>query len=217
MSKRNGNEKVGSKWVVNDCYNQRIKDTLDNALSEHSRIIAIRCDLLFPREGLGRENSHAPLLRLRTDTKVISRFFASLTKQIESTYKRTVKYNSRAYKTSVRYIWVREKLSSENWHYHTCIILNGNSFRGLGNYKSESKTLNSMIKKAWARAIGIDVSIARSLARIPKNPVYYLNKNHEPPLFEEEYKELINRLDYLAKKHTKYTADGGRSFGCSLK
>ncbi|WP_303757401.1 YagK/YfjJ domain-containing protein, partial [Enterobacter kobei] len=51
------------------------------------------------------------------------------------------------------------------------------------------------------------------LVHFPKNCRYILDVNDFN--FEDEYKKLLNRLDYLAKLDTKLYGDGDRNFGCS--
>lgn len=52
-----------------------------------------------------------------------------------------------------------------------------------------------------------------ALVNLTKNGMYYLNGNSSD--YMQQVTDLLNRMDYLAKDHTKCYDDGYRSIGTS--
>ncbi|MBF4332576.1 inovirus Gp2 family protein, partial [Vibrio anguillarum] len=85
-----------------------IKDVLDVSLAEYNRVYVQRIDLRYP----GYYENY--------NCGDISRFFSSLKEKI----KYDLKTKNKIGKCNLRYVWVREQLSSENPHYHVALLLN---------------------------------------------------------------------------------------------
>lgn len=193
----------------------KIKDIIYAAINDHPRTVAIRCDLRFLDENHDPSYSDAPVYSLRIDRTVISRFFESLKAKINHHQKIKRSQGVRIHRCTLRYVWRREINESRRWHYHTIIFLNKDSFNFLGNYNSSDGNLASMIYSAWASATHSSIEDAIKMVHFPKKPIHTINKNSDTYTFEKDYQDLFTRSLYLAKTKSRYTADGGRSFGTS--
>ena len=198
-------------------YKNKIKGTLDRALSEHPRTFSIRFDLRFPKPDTGEDSKDVIWYKINNDRKSISRFFDSFKEMVRADVNRKIRSGVRVHRTSVRYVWAREKDTSVNAHYHVHVFVNKDTYFNFIGSKTSSPVLRLFAIRAWASALGIEADIAIPLVYIPDNATCSLNKNDPAHIFEEQYNTLLNRIYYLAKEDTKYTADGGRSFGYSLK
>lgn len=209
--------KVVSKRRYKKSYKNKIKGTLDRALSEHPRTFSIRFDLRFPKPVTDEDSNKVIWYQINNDRGVISRFFDSFKEMVKGDMSRRIKSGTRVHKTSVRYVWAREKDTSVNVHYHVHVFVNRDTYFKFVNSETSNPALRSFAIRAWASALGIEPDIAVPLVYVPDNPTCSLNKNDPTHIFEEQYNTLLNRIYYLAKEETKYTEDGGRSFGCSSK
>lgn len=194
---------------------KRIEQTIDKALNEYPRVLAVRVDLHMPvRRVLSdilSEDDYA-----RTDAAAISRFTASLIAKLKHWHLKKEKEGKRVRETSARFVWSREFCKSNNKkHYHVLLLLNRDAFNSLGSFESDNGTLLRLIREAWMSAINLIYPRSRELVEIPPNPCYYLNRKDGKQ--SEVYRELIFRTSYFAKAETKCFTDGERNFGCSLK
>lgn len=205
--------------VVN--YLQRINHVIQQALSVHPRTCAFRCDLRFPASGY------------EPDTAVISRFIDSLKSQMAWAEIQKRQANQRIHPNQLRYIWVKERDTANNWHYHVCLFVNRDVYFTLGvfglassvddgNWDSplpqtleevERKNMAQRIRMAWASALGMSVENTIGLVHFPQNATYHLNVNSVG--FQESYQALFYRLSYFAKLDTKHYGDGKNNFGSS--
>ncbi|WP_417607268.1 inovirus Gp2 family protein [Oceanimonas baumannii] len=204
-----------NKAVTNPKQADKIISVINRTLADHSRTIAIRFDLRFPWDLLDSHYYDSPPQYFRADREVITRFFKSLKSKINHSLRKRRNAGKRVHPESIRYIWCREINNSAHCHYHVLLLLNKDNFKSPGNYRSINSGLSGMIYSAWASATGLIIKNAFRLVHFPENASYTLNKNTDRPTFEDEYNSLVNRALYLAKKFSKYTVDGGRSFGTS--
>lgn len=193
----------------------KVISVINRALADHPRTIAIRFDLRFPWDLLDPLYYDSPSQNFRADREVITRFFKSLKSKVEYSLIKRKRECKRVHPTSIRYIWCREINDSVHCHYHVLILLNKDTFQSPGNYRLINSGLSGMIYSAWASAIELSIEDAYRLVHFPENASYIVNKNTDRHTFEEDYNSLVNRALYLAKTFSKYTADGGRSFGTS--
>ena len=209
---------LGSQWQGNNLlpratpyigeYLANIASVINDAVNEHPRSIAIRCDLRFPFD-YNVDGTSTP----------ISRFMASLKAQMESADQAKRRANMRVHPCTLRYVWVREWSDARLWHYHVVLFLNKDRFFTLGQFKSEPNgvaediNLSDRIQKAWASALSIYPSNVIGLVHFPQNPTYVLNRGSSD--FENQYASLYERLSYFAKEETKHYGDGKNNFGCS--
>lgn len=202
--------------VVN--YLDSINQVIQRAVTEHPRTCVFRCDLNFPAEGY------------EPDTAVISRFTDSLKAQIKAHEARKLKVGKRVHPCHLRYVWVKERNSSQIWHYHVALFVNRDAYftlgmfksmrHGIGNESSEPCTsdtdntnMSDRIRMAWASALNLNLEDTSGLVHFPKNPTYDLDVND--PEFNIQYADVFYRLSYFAKVETKRFGNGSNSFGCS--
>jgi len=182
-------------------YLDGIWDTIGFAVTHHHESYAVRVDLNFPE---GR----------RYDTNVvITKFFASLKAQIENNIIARRRGGVRVHDCKLRYVWVREKNSSVNHHFHVLLFLNKQTYNTIGNINHDQGNMSARIRKAWASALGCSYEEAKKGVHFPKNRNYFLN--YKLPTFPQEVAALIYRASYMAKLYSKDFTDGKRNFGRS--
>ena len=184
---------------LSEPYLERIRNTIYKAIGQHPRTFAIRFDLTVPL--------HMTVI----DTVIISRFLASLRAQVEADLCSKAKKRSRIYPCRIRYIWAREQNVSHNWHYHCVIFLNKDIYCAVGNYKAKKGNMAAKIHKAWASALGIDISDARGLVEFCA--VFILDRNDLSN--EMNLDPLFEACSYLAKVATKQFGDRTKNFSSS--
>ncbi|MBB6055380.1 inovirus Gp2 family protein [Tolumonas osonensis] len=204
--------------VLNRTYINKIMTTIDKAVIEFPRTMALRVDLRMPY--IPDRNDHfdvdSPVHDLNTSNEVISRFIDSLKSQIKADLKRKKNQGSRVHPCRLRYCWVRELgENNEQLHYHALLLFNKDAYAFLGDFDSNRSHRNMMskIRKAWASALRGEYEECEYLVHVPVKPIYYLDSNNIN--YMDVYSKLIFRVSYLAKYKTKPYGDGYRSFGCS--
>lgn len=185
---------------------ERIENTIENALNEHPRTLAIRVDLRLPDAEVSASIDHA----------VISRFTDSLKAKIRANRHQKLKEGKRVHSCTLRYAWAREFGSEKGKkHYHVLLLLNKDAYFQLGPYTEYGGTLALTIRQAWMSALGVSDAKYHFLAQFPEYPCYYLNA--KTLVTDGIYQRLIERISYLAKERSKQYGDGERNFGCSLR
>lgn len=187
--------------IMSEPYLGKIKTTIDRALQEHPRTLAIRFDLRFP-QWMGE-----------VDTAMISRFLASLRAKIDADLRRKSCDGSRVYPCTLRHIWAREQDSSHHWHYHCVIFLNRDAYFTRGDITAEKGNTAARIQQAWASALGVDFYTASGLVDFTRDGVFHLDA-HSLDL-NHDAGELFKAASYLAKVVTKHYGDGTKNFSCS--
>lgn len=178
-------------------------NTILKALASHPRLMVIRCDLRFPLVETEAE----------TDSRVITRFFASLKAKINADLKRKEKDWCRKLSCVLNYVWVREYGDvNGRKHYHVLLFVNKDVYRLLGDYLAASGNLSAMIKQAWCSATRLNHPDFFTLAHF--GGVFYLDKNRSD--ISEKVQKVLDCANYLAKNITKRYGDGERSIGSSL-
>lgn len=182
-------------------YLEALHFTLQRALAEHPRTLAVRFDLRYPQWMTAGQ--------LDFSNEVIKGFFKSL--------KAIIKHDraGAAHRTSVRYVWAREvgfDSCDGRPHFHVLLLLNRDAYRTLGSFDSQEENLYKRIRAAWARALGLPDELGSGLAHIPENPVYKLDRGDD-----QAYGDVFYRASYLCKQVTKDCGCEGRyhSFGHS--
>lgn len=202
--------------LMNAIYVEHIIDTVDNALNQYPRMLAIRIDLRFPDE----EDWQDCPTQCYSGPDVISRFITSMKAQIRADIYRKRKTGKKSLNCKMRYIWVREYNQEGNKrHYHVLLLLNKDAYHRPGYLTFDDNydrcTLFRMIIRAWLRTIKRDYAEKKyhGLVHIPYRAYYLLNS--KKPYFRQDLQELTERALYLAKERSKDKSDGYRSFGCS--
>ncbi|MDN0007125.1 inovirus-type Gp2 protein [Providencia stuartii] len=78
--------------------------------------------------------------------------------------------------------------------------------------------INYATTPAWYSALQFELDPVidkGALVEYPDNGVYWLNQ--ESPTFEADYAALVQRMNYLAKEHSKHYNESSRSIGYSQK
>lgn len=189
------------KIILN--YMDIIYKVLNNSLKENNRVLAIRVDLRLPSNFCNN------------DTTVISRFFASLKAKVAADYKAKSERLNRVHDCNMRYVWVKEQLTSDQPHYHVVIFVNYDYYHVLGDFSSIAKggNLASRIAYAWASAIKADIGVAAPLVNFSKYGTYKLAQSSED--FDKQLGSLVYRVSYLAKIDTKNYGSRQRNIGYS--
>ena len=207
---------ISHRGELNQSHLSRIKETLEKALTEHPRTLAIRVDLRMPSVSACHLERDSPVFFTNSKDELISRFFASLKAQLNHDQRKRIKAGVRVHKCTLRYIWARERSENHKEHYHVMLFLNKDTYRFIGSYKNEGNVLVNMVRKAWNSALGLDTDDRNHLVHIPQNPFYQMNRN-DLINHLQEYQEVYYRASYLAKIESKDRSDGRRCFGCSQK
>lgn len=205
---------VQSYGPLNPIYVKRIYETINGALNEYPRLLAVRVDLRLLDEDL-----RDCLTNYNPDTGVITRFIASLRAKITASRKHMEKEGKRTFPCNVRDVWAREFNAEGKKHYHVLLIINRDAYPSLGGYGGlwegeKSEGLALMVFKAWISALGLENMKYKRLVYFPESCCYHLNNSSY--CFEREYILLMQRALYLAKKRSKSNEDGYRNFGYSI-
>lgn len=179
-----------------DHYLEKIKQVLDNFLTIHPRVIAIRVDLRFPAGYEGGNESY------------VTRFIESFKSKVNAAQNRSRREGKAVHATKVGYIWVKEYGGSGGFHYHLVLLLNGDAFYQLGVFDVERGNLYARIVEAWASALGVHPVVGRAGIHIPENAIYRLRGEDIINI----YRDLFFRLSYFAKQESKMYRHG-RNFG----
>jgi hypothetical protein len=109
----------------------------------------------------------------------------------------------------MHYVWTREFGRSGKPHYHCALLLNKQTFRGLGEFHPGAQSLFGMICSAWASALEMESADTSGLVSVPKkNHTYWLKRS-------ERYDDLFYRLSYFAKLESKQFGLASHNFGTS--
>lgn len=181
-------------------YLQRIDETIQGALQDHSSIMAVRVELRLPFQFNWVAQ---PDLR-----PVFSKFTSSLKAKIKAREARTLRDGKRFHPTKLHFIWTREFGKNGKPHYHCALFFNKQTFRGLGEFSPYSGSLYGMISSAWASALEIDEYLPDGAVSIPENAIYRIRRG-------EQYDDLFRRLSYFAKLASKLFGSGSHNFGTS--
>lgn len=203
-----------SSYMIEN-YLCKIHQKLKIAVMDYTRTSIMRFDLRFPLEAKARTDHHA-----------ITRFFDSLRVRIRNDQAKKNKKGQRVHHCNLDYIWVREKDTSEHYHYHVAIILNYDVYFKLGKIQTKEtmerdlvsgkvrqENMYSRIRDAWASALGIEAEKALGLIQVPENATYKIDRNADDA--DEQFRKVFYRLSYFAKANTKVFGDHVRNFGCS--
>ena len=187
---------------LNADYQQAFYDVIRNAVDEFPRTLALRIDLRFPRH-----------YQYGDSNKEVTRFIESLKAKLLVDCQRKNRRWKRNRSNRLRYVWVRE-VGERNHrkHYHVLLLLNKDFYHGAGSYNADD-SLYALIQQAWCSALGLDADKYSGLANMAENGCFYLNRNS--PDYMQQVTGLLQRMEYLAKNHTKRYDDGYRSIGTS--
>lgn len=187
---------------LNADYQQAFYNVIRNAVDEFPRTFALRVDLRFPRR-----------YQYGDSNKEVTRFIESLKAKLLVDCQRKNRRWKRNRSNRLRYVWVREVGErNRRKHYHVLLLLNKDFYHGAGSYNADD-SLYALIQQAWCSALGLDSDQYIALSNMAKNGCFYLNR--KSPNYMQQLTELLKRMDYLAKDHTKSYGDGFWSIGMS--
>ncbi|WP_149323913.1 MULTISPECIES: inovirus Gp2 family protein [Enterobacter] len=190
-----------------ELYRSIINRSLSLITNRHQRVAAFRVDTHFP--GIVDNGDNICCFH-SLEPGEISRMCKSMEAKLIADIQRKEREGKRVYRGTVIIIWARAFSLSGKCHYHLCLLFNKDAYYHLGDYEQEN-TLRAMITGAWYSAMGLQLDDHPGLVHFPENCRYVLNSSHLD--FQENYQELLNRLDYLAKIETKIFGEGYRNFG----
>ncbi|MEQ3513522.1 inovirus Gp2 family protein [Pseudoalteromonas sp. BZB3] len=182
---------------------ESINSTINKAIKEHTRTLAVRVDLRLPTNFIEDNND------------VMKRFSASLLAKVKHWEKKKTELGIRIHSSNVRIVWAREQDSAQLHHYHVLLLFNKDTYFTLGRYDLSHDNLYSRIVTAWASALKVFAVDIQTLVHFPNNPTYFINANCTQ--FTEQFNALFHRVSYFAKVRTKQFGEGHRTFGCSQK
>jgi hypothetical protein len=206
----------GSLESNNAIYLDRLLNTINLSLAEHPRTYAMRVDLRLP-DLTGRHDclSRDEIVSYnRNRTNLMRRFTESLSAKVKAQGVWMRREGKRVHPCTVRYVWVKERDTAINDHYHIVLFFNKDRFHRAGEYSSDG-SLAAIIMAAWSSALGCSFASSFRLVHFPKKNGYYLDENSQE--FSQQYSDLFDRISYLAKKRTKHYGEGSRCFGCSSR
>ena len=182
-------------------YLSRIWQVTVQALNQHPRTFAFRCDLRFPANGVCNQME---------DNCVIERFMASFKAKLRHNRDKARLVNPYAHDSAVRYIWCREYGRHGTPHYHCVIFLNNDAFHTLGRFLPGRNNLFNRLQGAWASALGMAIDSVNGLVEIPSGACWQLPGDN-PAVWND----FFYRVSYLAKAQTKHYSLGLHAFGSS--
>lgn len=174
-------------------YLERGLETLQHCLSVQARTFVCRVDLRYP-VGLIPRDAHI-------SNEVMTRFFYHLNKELA--------WADTKYSTEIRYIWCRERNSSEAPHYHLMLLLNYDAIGGLGNYGPSTdgtynrENLFHRIVRAWAWAIGRAAHDMSGLVHACQDKLSGQVYQRLERRFPDSLKSVVYAMSYLCKAYSK--------------
>ncbi|MEC6832291.1 inovirus Gp2 family protein [Photobacterium toruni] len=211
LTKKKWNERSVLNENFDEGYLSSIEKVIDKSLNDYSRILAVRFDLRLPK---GNSDDYIDIHDGFNRERLLSKFIDSLKSKVKFYVKRKNKEWRRNHRCQLRYVWCREKESSDNEHYHVMIIVNKDIYRMIGEYHHNG-SLASMIVSAWGSSLELDFDQVKRLVYFPKNHSYIIDYNSSE--YINQYDCLFHRVSYLAKTRTKNINRYYRSFGCSTR
>lgn len=199
---------IAKYQCVNDYLNS-IDMVMSSSVKDYRVTFAIRVDLRFPY-GFNDFNC---------DSDCMKKFIASLNAQLLAGENRRATNGIRIRPNTLRFIWARERYSSNQDHFHLVLLFNKDAYYSLGCLQSnDNKHLCTKIVNAWCSALGYekdnidDYHSIKGLVYFPKNATYIIHRDDR-----HFYQRAFFRFSYLAKLETKSNIHGGRAFGYSYK
>lgn len=198
---------------------QRAQDQLHQGYLERIHALLMDCLGGHPRWMVVRIDLHSPS-GFSIPTGAMTRFIESVKAQLEHVRQAKRSAGKRGYDPMLRYVWVRERCSAEQPHYHIALLLNRDAYFSLGSYgrlnepdQDYDAMLAGRIYKAWGVVLGVDWRQAKAGVHFPERPVSALTSHS--PLSKRQLYGVFFRLSYFAKLQTKQYGKGGRNFGMS--
>lgn len=160
---------------------------ISGMVEKHNKVYFLRFDLRFPVN-----NSYG------SDNTVLSRFTEALIKH----------YNRE--KLDPKYLWCRERVNSENSHYHFIFLINGNKVQNPYGVLNKATDL-------WGKCLQVDasglVNFCMGQEGYGENGTMIIRNSAD---FNEKFGLCFYRASYLAKVYSKGNRPKGiREYGMS--
>ncbi len=179
----------------------RIKEVIEVALTDHARVALIRLDLLFPADDI----------EYRNDNAAITRFLKHLNIRLPAHLSEHHCKLSKLNKFKIRSVWSRDVKK-----YYVALLMNRDVFCYPGAFETRDDNLYTMIGDCWLKAIGIDDIRYRNLVHIPKDCTSYLHRTDlEEEGIEFFYPLVADELDRLTIVNSNDRETTRRNFGCT--
>jgi len=182
-------------------------DEILAAIESQPSILIFRADLRFP--------NFMPRGPMHDNNQVLTDFFRY--------FKREIKRASKAYKPFFRYVWARERDTSQKPHYHVLIMLNYNVFSSIGKMEANEydvylrDNLFHRMMRCWYRALGLFMTEPYGklihIGKDPKTKKLWVKKLKREKW--EDINQAVYNASYLCKQHSKRFGEGVRLFGTS--
>lgn len=182
---------------LNDLYN-----TMEGAVGDYSRVLALRVDPVIPAE-------INDMMTLEDHKGLTSKFIQSLKSIIKHDRERK-RQSGWVPDTKVRYVWCREFGTNGKPHYHFFLLLNRDAYHLPGRASSPNENLCNRISRAWYSALGVEWDPQYPWIHIPQNPVYWIDRDDA-----NSFQDAFHRASYLCKTATKQYGIGLRAFDTS--
>lgn len=182
----------------------KIDQAISWAVERSSKVYAVRLDLRFPQNyefsGLG-DFSNVP----------IQRFFKFLRKRLDRYCQETPGVGLRRHPHNLVGLWSREYDKGHTRpHFHILLLLNGQTFRALGDLNARGESLYQMVEDSWLSALWCKGFGRDHLVHRCEAGEYWLTRNDS-----DGVNDLFRRASYMAKARDKDFADGYHRFGGS--
>ncbi|MDV6316237.1 uncharacterized protein DUF3296 [Idiomarina loihiensis] len=183
-----------------------LHDTMERALNEHSRTLAVRFDLKVPVAGMP--------LHLEPP---MEHFIRAVNRRIKAKYDRERLLKGSAHHCTVRYARKAEQnIQSPYEHYHVVLFVNNDVFRQVGNLgPGDNSELGKIIRDAWYSTGGVNAGPTEYLIH-GSTPSYRRLKGPFNS-FSQETREAFRHYSYLCKESTTLYQRGRPAFTTSRK
>lgn len=183
-----------------------LHDTMERALNEHLRTLAVRFDLKVPLAGMPAHRV-APM----------EDFFRAINRKVRTKYENEKKVKPYPHESTVRYVQkVEQSVHSPYEHYHVVLFVNNDVFRQVGNLGHSDKwELAKIIRETWHKTVGVSKDTTECLIH-GTAPSYY---RLQGPLnsFDPDHQEAFRHFSYLCKEKTTLYRRGRPAFTTSRK
>lgn len=161
---------------------EKIESKLDSMIEKHSKVFTLRFDIRYPKS-----------MNIVCGNELISNFVDNFTRS----FKR--KKCCGGHKIDPKCIYVEERESSENKHYHFFVLMNGNA-------RNNVNTIHSKANQLWNSTVHSDEKGLVDFCKKYENGIR-INRNAED--FQVQYNKAFYQASYLAKTRGKEKRDKG--------
>ena len=180
----------------------RIESQFEAMLQQHNKLLVIRFDVRFPRDGYLHDGGNREISYLLKALK------EACANQI----------------SDIQYLWAREQVSSDHPHYHVMLLVNGSLMQNpMGLLHKASEIWSRILRGAYpgliefcdSRCLG-HKETGSIMIRRPSSVAEGETLFRQQQIYDEKLQEALGRASYLAKTFSKgNTPYRVREFSCS--